>query len=290
LENIGEVENKGYEFSMTTRNLTGVFQWSTTFNISHNVNRVISLGPTNAPIPAFASTHITKVGGTVGANYGLRQIGVLTQADINSGKVALFPGEHAGDPKYFDLNGDGVISNFNGVDAVDLGQVQPSYVYGFTNTFSFKNFELYVIMNGQTGGHIMDLTDQGIGASGANAIYNKQFNGRYISDAQPGNGVTLAPGSPFQGEPDTRLVQSSDYFRIRTASLSYNFPGQAKSFYKSLRVFLTVENLITWKKGEQYNPQATSFGSAQNVLIDGLTDGGSYPLPRTISLGLNVVL
>jgi TonB-linked SusC/RagA family outer membrane protein len=289
LQNIGKVENKGYEFSLTSKNINRRnFSWTTTFNISHNVNKVISLGPSNAPISGFAGTHITKIGGTVGANYGLKQIGVLTQKDIDAG-VPLFPGEHAGDPMYFDLTGDGVISNFNGVDAVDLGQVQPAYVFGFNNTFSFKMFDLNILTNGQRGGHIYDLTDQGVGASGANALYSKQFNGRYISEDQPGNGVVLAPGSPFQGEPDTRLVQSSDYFRIRNAALGYNFPSQNKHFYKSLRVFVSVENVITWKKGEEYNPQATSFGSSQDVTVNGLIGGGSYPLPRTFSIGCNVI-
>jgi TonB-dependent starch-binding outer membrane protein SusC len=289
LENVGKVENKGVELSITTKNLTGAFQWTTTFNISHNLNRVLSLGPTNAPISAFAGTHITKVGGTVGANYGLKMLGVLTQADINGGKVPLFPGEHPGDPRYYDANGDGVISNFNGPDAVDLGQVQPSSIFGLINNFSYKNFDLNITLNGQRGGHIMDLTDQGLGASGANAVYNKQFNGRYISDAQPGSGKVLAPGSAFQGEPDTRLVQTTNYTRIRTFALGYTFPGRYQ-FFKNLRVFLTIENLITWKHSEEYNPQATAFGSGQNVLIDGLEDGASYPLPRTISAGINIRL
>lgn len=290
LQNLGKVQNKGIEFSVTSKNLTGIINWSTTFNIAHNKNKVISLGPTNAPISGFAGTHVTKVGGTVGANYGLRMIGVLTKADISSGTVALFPGEHPGDPKYFDTNGDGVISNFNGVDAVDLGQVQPSWVFGFNNTLSFKNFDLNILTNGQTGGHIMDLTDQGVGGGGANANYKKQFVGRYISDAQPGNGRVLAPGNTLQGEPDTRLVLSSDYFRIKNIAIGYNFPASSEHFYKSLRIFLSVENAITWKTGAEYNPQATAFGSAQNVTIDGLLGGGSYPLPRTYSLGVNITL
>ncbi len=289
LENVGEVENKGYEFGITTKNLTGALRWTTTFNISYNLNKVLSLGPGNAPISGFAGTHITKVGGTVGANYGLKMLGVLTAADIASGKVPLFPGEHPGDPKYYDLSGDGTISNFNGNDAVDLGQVQPSHIFGLINNFYFKNFDLNVMINGQRGGHIMDLTDQGIGASGANAVYSKQFNGRYISDAQPGNGKVLAPGSAFQGEPDTRLVQTTNYTRIRTVALGYTLPVRDR-FYKRLRVFVTVENLITWKHSEEYNPQATSFGSGTNVAINGLEGGASYPLPRTFSFGVNLGL
>lgn len=287
LENVGEVENTGYEFGITTKNFVSRdFHWTTTFNISYNFNKVLSLGPGNAPISGFAGTHITKVGGTVGANYGLKMLGVLTAADIAGGKVPLFPGEHPGDPRYYDFNGDGTISNFNGNDAVDLGKVQPSNIYGIINTFSYRQFDLLVMINGQWGGHIMDLTDQGLAASGANAIYNKQFKGRYISDAQPGNGYTLAPGTAFQGEPDNRLVQSTDYTRIRTLSLGYTVSAHNR-FYKKLRVFATVENLITWKLSEEYNPQAISFGSGTNVSINGLEDGASYPLPRTVSLGVN---
>ena len=237
LENVGEVENLGYEFGITTKNFVSRdFHWTTTFNISYNFNKVLNLGPTNAPISGFAGTHITKVGGTVGANYGLKMLGVLTAADIAGGKVPLFPGEHPGDPRYYDLSGDGTISNFNGNDAVDLGKVQPSNIWGIINTFSYRQFDLNIMINGQWGGHIMDLTDQGLAASGANAIYNKQFKGRYISDAQPGNGYTLAPGTAFQGEPDNRLVQSTDYTRIRTLSLGYTVSAHNR-FYKRLRCF-----------------------------------------------------
>ncbi|HET6254321.1 MAG TPA: TonB-dependent receptor [Puia sp.] len=287
LENVGEVENLGYEIGITTKNFVSRdFHWTTTFNIAYNFNKVLSLGPTNAPISGFAGTHITKVGGTVGANYGLKMLGVLTAADIAGGKVPLFPGEHPGDPRYYDFNGDGTISNFNGNDAVDLGKVQPSDIWGLINTFSYRQFDLNIMINGQWGGHIMDLTDQGLGAAGANALYNKQFKGRYISDAQPGNGHTLAPGTALQGEPDNRLVQSTNYTRIRTVSLGYTVPSHNR-FYKKLRVFATVENLITWKLSEEYNPQGIAFGSGTNVSINGLEGGASYPIPRTVSLGVN---
>ncbi len=287
LRNIGEVENKGYEIVLNSINLDkGPVKWQTTFNIAHNENEVLKLGPTGDPIYAFAGTRITEVGGPIGASRGLIQIGVLTQADIEAG-VAVFPGQTAGDVKYLDTNQDGTISNFNGPDGVPIGDANPSYLFGLNNRFQYGKFDLSIMVNGQTGGKTMDLTSQGLWDPDGSNVMRKQWEGRYISDEEPGNGITPRAGMIAGGLPDTRLVQKTDYLRIRNISLGYNFTS---TFVSNLRLYASVENLITWTSFEGFNPQATSFGGSQNATINGLTGGGTYPLPRVISLGINVSL
>jgi hypothetical protein len=115
----------------------------------------------------------------------------------------------------------------------------------------------------------------------------KQYDGRYISDEQPGNGHTLRAGNINGGTPDTRLIQRTDYLRIRNVSLGYNFPVGKLRYITGLRAYLSVENLITWTSFEGFNPQSTAYGGSQTATINGLTGGGAYPLPRIVSLGFN---
>ena len=287
LQNIGEVENKGYEFSIITRNIQKAFTWTTSFNISFNKNTVIKLGPNGDPIYDFYGTRITAIGHEMGASNGLVVLGILTQADIDNG-VAIFPGEVAGDVKYKDVNKDGVISNFNGPDGVNIGNPFPNYIFGFSNTFTYKNFDLSIYINGQAGGRTLDLVGQGMWSSGGNNIFKSWYENRYISDAQPGDGMTPHLTFGLGGLPDTRLIQKTDYWRIANITLGYDLPADKVSFVSGFRVYASVENLATFSKFMGYNPQQKSNGAEQNSTLGGFALGGAYPVPRVVSLGLNV--
>ncbi len=287
LQNIGEVENKGFEAAIITRNVQGAFTWTTGFNISFNKNVVLKLGPNGDPIFDFYGTRITEIGGEMGASNGLVVLGVLTQADIDAG-VAVFPGEVAGDIKYKDVNNDGVISNFNGPDGVNIGNPFPDYIFGFSNTFTYKNFDLSVYINGQAGGRTLDLVGQGMWSSGGNNIFKSWYENRYISDAQPGDGTTPHLTFGLGGLPDTRLIQKTDYLRIANITLGYDLPSDRISFMSGFRIYASVENLATYSKFMGYNPQVKSLGAEQNSTLGGFALGGAYPVPRVFSLGLSV--
>lgn len=290
LTNIGEVENKGVELVLNTRNIVnGNLRWNTSLNVARNTNEVLKLGPAGDPIYDFSGTRITEVGGPIGANRGLVQIGVLTQKDIDGG-IAVFPGQTAGDVKYLDVNGDGSISNFNGVDGVQIGDANPKYVFGMNNNFEYRNFTLGIMITGQTGGKTMDLTSQGLWDPDGSNVMRKQWEGRYQSDDLPGNGMTPRAGMIAGGLPDTRLVQKTDYLRIRNITLSYDLSARNIKPIKGLTVYASVENLVTWTDFEGFNPQSTAFGGGQSATLNGITGGGSYPLPRVISLGMNLTL
>lgn len=290
LTNIGEVENTGFELVLNTKNIVnGPLTWNTSLNVARNRNEVLRLGPAGDPIYDFAGTRVTEVGGPIGANRGLVQIGVLTQKDIDAG-VALFPGQTAGDVKYLDVNGDGTISNFNGVDGVQIGDANPRYVFGMNNNFEYKSLSLGIMITGQSGGKTMDLTSQGLWDPDGSNVMRKQWEGRYQSDAVPGNNITPRAGMIAGGLPDTRLVQKTDYLRIRNVTLAYDLSARNIRPVKGLRVYVSLENLYTWTDFEGFNPQSTAFGGGQSATINGLTGGGSYPMPRIISLGANLTL
>ncbi|MBL7111753.1 MAG: TonB-dependent receptor [Bacteroidales bacterium] len=287
LQNIGEVENKGYEISLFTRNIEGKFKWSTGFNISYNHNEVLKLGPNDDPIFDFYGTRITEIGEEIGATNGLEVIGVLTQADIDAG-VAIFPGEFAGWVKWRDVDGDGVISNFNGPDGINIGNPFPDYTFGMSNMFTYENFDLSIFLNGQTGGRTLDLVGQGMWSSGGNNIFKNWYENRYISDNEPGDGETPTLTFGLGGLPDTRLLQKTDFIRITNVTLGYNLPTKNISYLSGFRIYVSVENLTTWDRFDGYNPQQKSLGAEQKSTLGGFALGGAYPLPRTISFGLNL--
>ncbi|MGB3799508.1 MAG: TonB-dependent receptor, partial [Lewinella sp.] len=141
LTNIGEVLNRGWEFELQTQNLTGDFRWTTNLNFSHNNNEVVQLGPDNAAIlgGAFDINHnILTVGEPMYSLFLVQQDGILSRSDIESG-VALYGNQVEGDPRYVDADGDGVITPD---DRVLSGHPNPDYVWGVTNTFRWKGFDL----------------------------------------------------------------------------------------------------------------------------------------------------
>jgi TonB-linked SusC/RagA family outer membrane protein len=285
LKNIGEVLNRGYEFTLITRNLVGEFGWSTNFNISFNHNEVLKLGPNGDPIYDFYGSRITEIGQEIGASNGLHMIGILTEADIANG-VAIFPGEQAGDPKYEDVDGDGVISNFNGPDGINIGNPNPKMSLGLTNVFTWKNFDLAIMIDAQTGGVSTDLLGQGMWSGGGNNIWASWLQNRYISDAQPGDGMTPRLTFGLGGLPDTRLIQKTDFLRIANITLGYTLPLKTSSAMSAFRAYFSIENLATFDKFNGYNPQVKN--NPQSATLGGFTLGGGYPLPRIFSLGLNV--
>ena len=139
LSNAGAVKNKGWEIEVNSRNMVGKFQWTTSANLSHNTNKVIALagGQTQILIPsAFDINHsILKVGEPMYAIYVVKMIGILSQDDINKG-AALFGAEKEGDPKYQDIDNNGVI---DANDRQIVGHPNPDYTWGISKLSNTKD-------------------------------------------------------------------------------------------------------------------------------------------------------
>ena len=294
LTNIGEVLNQGWEFELNTRNITGDFSWTTSFNIGFNKNEVVQLGPDNAPIlgGAFDITHnILTVGEPMYSIYVVKQDGILSAEDIANG-AALYGNQVEGDPKYvdqltIDTNGDGVPDQADGVitpdDRVICGHPNPDYVWGITNTFKFMGFDLSVLVQGQNGGVIystfgraMDRTgmgwlDQAIGA----------WRDRWISPEEPGAGLKGKAYSTFGRIKNTDWMYPNDYWRIRNITLGYDLGKLINSSVISgARIYATAEN---WFGKDKYfggfNPEAVNNSG---------DDYGGAPLAKSMIFGLNI--
>lgn len=290
LRNVGKVENRGMEFSVTSHNLTGAFQWTTNVNLSFNRNKVLSTGPAGAPIYAgsyLGTTHITKVGAVMGSYYGYKALGVFKdQAELD--KYPHIANARPGDVKYEDVNPDGVI---DANDMTIIGNNVPDYIYGITNTFYFKNFDLNVIMQGVQGGQIAHLFRR-VYENGSGSGTNQRTNvlNRWQSPEHPGDGVMPRLNSTVTGGNlnfSSRWVEDASYFRIRNITLGYSLPAGlvGKAHIHSARIYLSGENLLTSTPYSGFNPEVGNQGDSPTQ--PGV-DYGVYPLNRIYTVGLNI--
>lgn len=294
LQNIGEVRNKGFEFSIDTKNIVKAdFQWNSNFNISFNRNKVESMGPTNAPIIVGPRNffnelaYITEVGQPVGSFYGYVYEGVYkTKAEADA-DPAKFAGVTAGDMNYKDISGsngvpDGKLDSY---DQRCIGHSNPDFIWGFTNTLVFRGFDLSLTLQGIQGATNLNGQKRNIyrWISGQDRNYWK-------SEAEPGDGQTPNPGgSNMNRRVSSWWLQDASFLRVKNLTVGYNIPAKVlgKTVSKA-RVYLNASNLFTFSKYPLYNPEINSGeGDDYNQLTPGL-DFGGYPLARTLTLGVNV--
>lgn len=291
LGNTGRVRNKGLEFELNTRNTTGEFKWSTSLNLSHNSNELVSLasGQTQILIPSsFDISHsILKIGEPMYSIYVVRQEGILTEQDI-ANNAPLFGTQVAGDPKYKDANGDGVIDP---KDREIVGKPNPDWTYGITNTFKYKGFDLSFLVQGQTGGSIYSLLGRALGRTGQGVPDNAlgHYRDRYRSVSSPGAGVAGKAYSTFGRIKNTDWLYSSNYVRVRNITLGYDLGKQFQSnALKGARIYVTAENYFghdNYNGG--LNPEATNTNLSGNTEFPEAGDYGGLPLPKSLIVGLN---
>lgn len=295
--NIGNIRNRGLEFSLTGRPLDGTkaggLRWVTSANVSFNRNLVTSLvgGQTlfNTPIFGWNNTHRITEGRPLGDMYGFIMDGVFrNQTEVAAGPQWQGNGSVPGDPRYRDINGDGKI---DGNDITLIGNAQPNFTYGWVNTLTWKNFDLNVIAQGVSGGQITNalLRFQDTFTGRANGTI--RLANRWRSESDPGDGqnprvtTNTVPGG--LREFSSRHIFDASYFRIRTVTLGYTLPTALaqKARLQTARVYVSGQNLATFTRYFGYSPEANQGGDGVNSL--GI-DQGTYPLPRTFTVGVNL--
>lgn len=286
LTNVGELENRGIEFSLSTRNIQGDFTWTTDFNISANRNKVLKLGANNAPILVTTNDAISKteVGQPVGNYYGYIFDGVLSQKDIESG-MPVYPGSEAGDPKVRDVNGDKLI---NSNDRTIIGNYQPDFTWGMTNHFSFKGIEFSVMLSGVQGNEIMNQHSRFLKSFNGDRNAYKSVTNYWKSDENPGNGKINKPRviqNTVQSQSSTYWVESGSFVRVKNIRLGYNFPTALLSRWNlsNIKLYVNFENVFVFSDYSNYDPEGSTFQSGYRVGYD----YGAYPNPFTATAGIN---
>ncbi|MCT4601625.1 MAG: TonB-dependent receptor [Marinifilum sp.] len=310
--NIGEVENKGIEFSFTSRNIeTKDFTWSTNFNISMNRNKVVALTGGASELktdPGWnskikESQYISRVGSSVGQFYGLRSDGLYQVEDFNyvngkgyvlkkdiplNGSSEVIPGSE----KFKDLNGDG---NIDEKDRTVIGSAEPKHFGGLGNDFSYKGFDLSIFFQWSYGNDILNVNKVLLESPGIGYNYNymKSVENRY-TPTNPGNYIHIVRGensrkgaAPEGNRVSDRMVEDGSYLKLKTVSLGYNFSKSflKKTCFSKARVYVAAQNLYTWTNYSGYDPEV-SVGR-KGALTPGL-DYSSYPASTTLTFGVNL--
>lgn len=288
VKNIGRMSNKGFEFGVTSYNLTGAFTWNTNANLSFNKNKVLALGPTGDRIlsgSGVGETNVTMIGEPIGSYFGYKQIGIFKDAaDLHTN-----PHDNttrAGDVKYQDVSGDGII---DARDRTIIGNNQPDFIYGMTNMFSYNNIDLSISIQGMQGGQILNLSRRffdNLEGGGNNLTVALD---RWRSPENPGNGMVPRANARTTGNNNavsSRWVEDGSYLRIQNVSLGYKLPKSVINRLKlqQVRIYASAQNLHTWSDYLNFNPEVSNYEGP----LTGGVDYGSYPLARTVTFGINV--
>lgn len=298
--NIGKVQNKGLEFELTTVNISSKdFSWKSSFNISSNQNELLELGgePFQYSYGERNEIYAAIVGQPSIQFFGYKTNGIwLSQADVDAAVAAEIAAGNgttniskyfaAGGLKTVDVNGDGKITTD---DRVVIGSPFPKFTWGFSNTLKYKGFDLSILFQGVQGNEVIN----------GDAYYNEtrkinaEFTAnRWISAANPGDGKTPYFTNGQDWMLTDYVVEDGSYMALREVLLGYELPTKLSKIahLSSLRVYISGENLLYFmaKGFRGINPEGRyTSGAYSSPMVDGYTRG-SYPVGRTISLGLEI--
>jgi len=291
LVNKGSVRNRGIELGIDATPVSRELTWDINFNIAFNRNKILATNENNDRILSGnmdgRPTNVSIVGKPIGQFYGFILDGVYSQADMDNPAVAKYPGATAGYPRYRDLNGDGVVNEI--LDYTDLGSPHPNFIYGLTNRLTYKRFDLAVNLNGQSGGYIMNGMRQTIDNLQGFFNIGKEWANRWRSDETPGDGIHAFGPNSVHRVNDKLWLEDATYLRITNLTFGYNIPSNVfgqKEYFRNLRVYMSIQNLATFTSYTGANPEGQA-SNMDNTLVPGY-DMGSYPIPRTITAGLNI--
>lgn len=281
-QNIGNIRTKGVELELKTENLVGKLKWTTKFSMGYSTNEVKSLGNNSAIYTGYDNkTQIIEVGHPVGEYYLYIADGVY----MNEEDLQRYPTESTsvvGSVRYRDINGDGVI---NENDRTYCGKPQPSWTFGLTNTFKWKNWDASFLITAQAGGKIWQGLARAIDMQAQDVTINRldRWQDMWLSETDPGNGVVPRARGGSAEQFSTRWLYSTDFLKLKNITIGYRWRLPKKYALKVLRFTASCENVFmftSYKNG--YSPESNNSSSQVAVY-----DYGAYPSARTFSLGIN---
>lgn len=287
LLNIGNIENHGIDIDLRTKNLTGKLEWTSGLNFSINRNRVTNLN-SQTDIPLEVGGLILRQGEPIGTFFGYHFDGIYqSDAEAAAGPLLFNSPTHsrAGDRKYRDTNKDGIVDVG---DREIIGNANPKFTAGLTNSLYFHNFEFSFFFQGSYGNYIANLNNLDLlNFNGQNNVLAEAGLNRWTPE-NPSNKYprALAAGSNDQGVLSTAIIEDASYLRLKNITLGYNLPSKVVSKVKmsNLRVYASATNLWTLTNYSGYDPEANTFG--QSTTLIGI-DLGGYPQSKVFQIGLS---
>jgi TonB-linked SusC/RagA family outer membrane protein len=305
--NVGKLRNKGFELTLETTNIRNRnFTWTSSFNIAFNQNKIIALNSDQTYMLSYINwdtkykttpAYISQVGKAAGQMYGFIYEGTYKYDDFdittNAAGETIYTlksdvpyyvaNTQPGDPKYRDINNDGVI---NDEDKTTIGNGQPKHIGGFNNSFTWKNFDLNIFLQWSYGNDILNANrlrfENPAGKQNTNmyATYNDRW-----STNNPTSDIPRARASGSEVY-SSLYVEDGSYLKLKSLALGYNFDRKTlKPLHLSqARVYITAENIATLTGYSGSDPEVSTRNS---VLTPGF-DWSAYPRAFSMSFGLNV--
>jgi TonB-linked SusC/RagA family outer membrane protein len=271
LQNVGNVENRGLELSLGVTPISHKdLRWTLAANAAWNTNRLTSLG--NHEQLQTASYTILKKDEAVGSFYGLIFDGVVQKGEDTS----LLPSQNGakpgvGEAKFRDVNGDGKVDQN---DRVILGHQQADLTFGLTSTLKWRQFDLFLQLQGATGGKVYNslrrTLEHPTDCYNVSSVILDSWTSENPSNTLP----KVSDVRPYSYI-DDRYVEDADYLKLRTLSLGYRF--RLKPVKTDVHLTATASNLFTLTGYKGYDPE-----------VQGGIDLGQYPSARTFTLGIEI--
>ena len=284
--NIGKVLNRGFEFTVNTKNFVGEFKWETSLNMSFNHNEVVSIGGPEI----LNGVSLIREGQPINSFYGYELGGIYQTLDeVFTGPVMEnrapdkashnpYKNTSPGDMWFVDVDGNGEI---NDLDRTVIGNPSPDCIFGFNNTFSYKNFDLSIFFQGALGNQVWN----GVRASheSMNSTYNQlattleRWTGEGSSYSMP-RAIYADPNNNSRAS--TRWLEDGAYAKLKNLTFGYTLPEKwiRKAKMKALRLYVSLDNLCTITNYSGLDPEAGLSG----------LDYGVYPSARTYMFGVSV--
>lgn len=271
--NVGKISNKGYEVSISSTNIkTKDLTWSSSFNISGNVNKITSLP---VPINQYSRDWIRMQQG-----YSMFSFWMYKQTGVDP---------QTGNAIFQDVNKDGVI---NTADRQIVGNALPKFFGGLSNTITYKGFDASFLFSFEQGNKVLNL-NRFFGEGGGTRDANRVIFASQLNRWQKPGDITNVPrltayGNNYTLEQNSRFLEDGSFIRLKSLSIGYTLPKALtqKIDIQSLRFYVVGTNLLLFTKYTGPDPE-TNVGGGQDV--QGI-DLGTPPQPRTVQLGVNITL
>lgn len=287
--NAGKMENRGIEFTISTKNTRGEFVWNTDFNMTFMQNKIVSLNDTvpimRGGIGLNYNVARLQEGHPINAFFGHVTNGLFqTQSEVDSYSVQtggsdVYNRTSAGDIRFLDLNNDGVI---NDDDRTFIGNPNPKFIFSLNNTFTYKSFDMAIYLQGEYDKDLFNANLIWQESMGTVQNQTTRVLNRWIGEGTSTEVPRAVFGDPNKNaRPSNRFVEDGSYLRVKNVTFGYSLPASAASklALQKARIYFSGQNLFTLTNYSGNDPELSSPSGI---------DLSVYPQSRILSVGANL--
>ncbi len=285
--NNGSIRNRGVEFYAKYHVIENKnFSWQTTLNLSHNRNTVLDItAPTYyevRPHGSYAYTQyaVVQKGQPLSTIYGYVWNGIIQEGETYEPQ----PKSQPGDPKFVDLNKDGLITED---DRTSLGKGEPDFVFGWGNTLRWKNFDFTIFIDASLGGSMLNISRLLLEDNNRLKTCADRWTRSNPSTTMIRSTWQRDGGLQYGSFVNSNYVEDASYLRLSNIEIGYTIPfkNMGVSFVKNARVFVGANRLLTLTKYSGFDPEVSTNGTS--AVTQGL-DFNTYPAYRQFNAGVKI--